>query len=256
MTIAFVHPHYALLPELDAYKTYFENKGIHTVVIDSADIGKTEADIEWHFMGIHRKKKPSTITIHEYGSASVPPLAAIKDRFKKIINVKPDYRVFFSEYVREKLLFNDEVPYGFRDHGVPRISPAPTKKEYDFIYAGSVERKRNLSSLFKCFVNGPLRDKRLLVLSRDYENLFTSLGKPTNIEFKGPVKQEDVYHYIQSSQYALNFIPDIQPFNNQTSSKFIDYAACMTPIITSDYAWVRNFQEREGKFLSDNFEVT
>ena len=75
MTIAFVHSHRALLPELDAYKTFFENRGVHTVIIDAADTGKTDAAVEWHFMGTHRKKNPSALTIHEYGSASVPPFA-------------------------------------------------------------------------------------------------------------------------------------------------------------------------------------
>jgi hypothetical protein len=32
----------------------------------------------------------------------------------------------------------------------------------------------------------------------------------------------------------------------QTSAKFIDYAACQMPIVTSDYAWVRHFQNNYG----------
>ena len=186
MTIAFVHPHQALLPELDAYKKFFEDRGVHTIVSDAADAVKTDATVEWHFLGIHRKKNPSKITIHEYGSASVPPFAPIKDRLKKIVNTKPDYRIFFSEYVRGKLLFNDDVPYGFRDHGV--TSPqhvTPAKKEFDFVYAGSVDKKRGLSKLFECFVDGQLRDRNLLVVSKDYERLYASLGKPANIIFKG-----------------------------------------------------------------------
>jgi hypothetical protein len=247
MTIAFIHPHRAFLPELDAYRFFFEERGIHTIVLNPGDMRTTHAPVEWHFLGIHRKKNPASAIIHEYGSASVPPFARWKDRFKKMVNVVPDYRIYFSEYVREKFLFNDEVPYGFRDHGVPapgNLSPA--KKEYDFIYVGAIDSRRKLSSLFDCFLNGSLKDRNLLVVSKEYEDLFASLGKPANIIFKGPVTQSAVHQYIRASRFAINFIPDIEPYNHQTAAKFIDYAASATPIITTDYPWVRNFQQREG----------
>jgi hypothetical protein len=41
-------------------------------------------------------------------------------------------------------------------------------------------------------------------------------------------------------------MPDIEPFNQLTSTKFLEYAACGIPIISTNYAWVNNFQQECG----------
>jgi glycosyltransferase involved in cell wall biosynthesis len=247
MTIAFVHPHRALLPELDAYTAFFQDKGFQTIVTDQNGMGKINAPVAWHFLGVHHKRNPSAINIHEYGSASIPPFSRWKDLFKKIANIVPDYRIFFSEYVFDQFSFTDGVPFGFRDHGIIKPKePGSLNKIYDFIYVGSVDKNRMLSGFFDCFMNGRLRNRNLMVLSKDYDDLYASLGKPANIIFKGPVTQMEAYHFIRASRFAVNFIPDLEPFNRQTSAKFIDYSACETPIVSTDYPWVRDFQKKEG----------
>ena len=39
---------------------------------------------------------------------------------------------------------------------------------------------------------------------------------------------------------------DKEPFNEQTSTKLLEYAALKMPIITTDYKWIRNFQKENG----------
>jgi len=264
MTITFFHPGKAFLPEIGAYRDFFVKYGVTTHILspEGADQPRIadqprgadqprNADVEWYFMGRGGKKKKGKVIIHEYSSCSVPPLFRVKDRIKRLINPEPDFRLFQNEYVRSQMSPGNKIPYGFRGHGcLPQTaSPAtstPASPSYDLIYVGSVDSKRRLDRLFDHFISGPLREHRLLVVSRDYQALRERLGHPPNIHFKGPVAPEEIPLCIRQARYGINFMPDREPFNSQPSGKFLDYAACRIPIISTDYAWVRQFQETAG----------
>lgn len=260
MTILFITGGNAILPEIEAYISFFSQyPGVNTKVVFTTTGHQVPADVEWYFMGMHKRKNNKVITIHEYASASTPPFANFKNRLKKVMNCRPDYRIFYSEYVKEQFNFHDNIPYGYRGHGIVEYGeiPARADKKYDFIYVGSVDKQRNLSALFKSFTTGSMQGKTLLVLSKNYETLSGELKHYSNIIFKGPVPYTEVYGYIRQSRFAINFIPDISPYNQQVSAKFIDYAACGAKIISTDYAWVRNFQHQHGGkyfYLSANLE--
>ena len=53
-------------------------------------------------------------------------------------------------------------------------------------------------------------------------------------------------HYLSRARFALNYIPDEEPFNAQTSTKFLEYAAMRIPVITTNYFWISEFKERYG----------
>jgi hypothetical protein len=66
MRIAFIHPHKAFLPELDAYIDFFSTYGIETSVSNPKNLSPQKADVEWHFMGRDRTRPGAgVITIHE-----------------------------------------------------------------------------------------------------------------------------------------------------------------------------------------------
>ena len=102
------------------------------------------ADVEWYFMGTQVRRRKNAVVIHEYASASVPPFAAFKNVVKKSLNCLPDYRIFYSEYVRRQFNFSDTIPYGLRGHGILNNEPVSKKPEkyYDFIYDGNIDEKR------------------------------------------------------------------------------------------------------------------
>lgn len=249
MTIAFIHPHIAFLPEIAAYRAFFERYGVLTKVVTLPEAASLQVEVEWYFMGRGGKKKNTSITIHEYPSASTPPLALLKNCIKRITAPTPAFRLFQNEYVRDIFRFRDDIPFGIRRHAVGPAPLAPSGtmvKTYDFIYSGTVDKARRLDPLFEHFVSGSLKDRTLLVLSRDYQELKKALEFSPNIHFKGPVPPAEVPGYILQARYALNFIPDQQPFNRQPSGKFLDYVACRTPVITTDYQWIRDFQAEKG----------
>ena len=120
MLIAFVHNGKAFLPEIKAYTEFFTSKGIECQVVDQSGLAQIKHDVAWHFMGIDlHKKQEGVFAIHEYTSASMPPAAGFKDFYKRFFSAKPDFRLFLNEYVRRLFAFDDEVPFGFRDMGVP-----------------------------------------------------------------------------------------------------------------------------------------
>lgn len=249
MTIGFIHEHKAFLPGLNAYLQFFAAQGIQTQVMPPSRLHTQPCDVEWHFMGRHVQRNKHRITIHEYASASVPPFGKLKDSIKKLFNATPDYRIFNSEYVRQQINPTDKIPYGYRNCGIPAgnsflLPNAP--KKYDFVYVGTVDKGRQIAPLFDCFVKGALQNRTLLVITRDYQGLDAQYKNAANITFKGPIPYSDTYACMQEARFGINYMPDVAPFNQQTSAKFLDYAACQLPIITSDYAWVRSFQHTYG----------
>jgi glycosyltransferase involved in cell wall biosynthesis len=249
MRIAFIHARSSFLPEMEAYQRFFKKRNIETISADFADAKNVKADVMWWVMGLSRVRKPGTVTIHEYTSASAPPLAPVKNLLKRTFNSKPDFRLFLNDYVKQTLRFNDQVPFGYRDMGidVSLFYPQPARhKDFDFIYVGNVHYTRRLNELLNHFSSGPMKDRSLLILSRNYQHLQHQYARYENIFFKGPVAAGEVCNYINAARFAINYIPDISPYNRQTSTKLLEYAACRVPIISTSYQWINDFQRNYG----------
>ena len=252
MLIVFVHTGKAFLPGMAAYSDYFSRLGINTCAVLKKNLKDLKPDVEWHFMGVQSKKMcPDSIIIHEYASASTPPFANLKNAAKKSINIKPDFRIFLNEYVKEKFGFNDSVPHGYRNLGLnDEFLNAPirfsgSEKKYDFIYVGATNYDAHLRRMLDHFIEA-FRERSLLILSKNYDRLSKRYQTKKNIVFAGPVLQAEVPAYIRRSRFAINFRPNIEPYKWQTSTKLLEYLACKIPAITSDLAWVRQFQQEYG----------
>jgi glycosyltransferase involved in cell wall biosynthesis len=247
MLIAFVHNGKTFLPALEAYIEFFSKYNIDLVDCTLKELPGLHAQVEWHFMGVDTRKKIKTIKVHDYLSASTPPLAGFKNTLKLRFNAKPDFRLFLNKYVHSCFPFDDNVPFGYRDMGVRTNFPRHYTEgsvKFDFIYVGEM-RTRQLQQLIKCFTTR-LRDRTILFLSKDYADLQQRLKDYSNIHFSGPVPLSEVAKYIFASKFAINYIPDREPFNQQTSTKFLEYAACGIPIVTTRYEWILRFQEEYG----------
>ena len=252
MLIAFVHSGKAFLPGMAAYADYFSRLGINTCEILKKDLKDLKPDVEWHFMGVHSSKMcPDSVIIHEYASSSTPPFANLKNAIKTWINIKPDFRIFLNEYVQEKFGFIDSIPHGYRDLGLSdEFLNAPIKfsdaeKKYDFIYVGASSYDPHFRKMLDHFSDA-FRGRSLLVLSKNYDRLSDHYQMKKNIVFAGPVPQSEIPAYVRSSRFAINFRSNIEPYKWQTSTKLLEYLACKTPVITSDLAWVRQFQHEYG----------
>lgn len=251
MTIALIHNNKAFLPAIHGYTRFFGGLGIRCESVTPRELPSLNRQVDWYFMGLDRSKpQPGIFRIHQYLSPSMPPFRALKDLGKQVLNAKPDLRIFKNEYTQRRFRFSDGVPVRNMEVGIADewfAAPAkPYEQEFDFIYIGELSSRRKPALLLDRFTEGDLRHHTLLLLSRHYDTLQQQYAAFSNIIFKGPVDKSSVKEYILRSRFGINYIPDQAPFNQLTSTKFLEYAACGLPIITTDYAWVREFRQKHG----------
>jgi glycosyltransferase involved in cell wall biosynthesis len=251
MTIAFVHNNKAFLPEIDAYSRFFSGYHITCESVNKNEVARVHRDVEWWMMGTDfTKLKEGIFKIHEYCSSSMPPWRWWKNRGKSFFNAQPDFRLFLNEYVRKAFYFHDRIPFGYRDMGVPeqwlQADPFLYEREYDFVYTGDISPVREPELLLNCFSTGAMKNRTLLLIAKDYEHLQAAYAGFENIVFTGPFPYNKMDSNILKARFGINYMINKEPFNHQTSTKLLEYAALGLPVITTKYAWVEKFQQQYG----------
>lgn len=247
--ILFIRSEKAFLPEIDVYIDYF-NKIDNFTAYDSSklksyDINKF--DVIWEFKGFRGiKKNKNQILIHEYASLSTGSFSKIKDYIKSKLNPKPDLRIFLNSNIKKGFKFNDDVSFCYRDMGIYRqdINTSYIKKEYDYIYIGSICKEREMDKFLEAFT---LKNNGKLCLVGNVEDeIYDKYKSNKNLFFTGKVSYKEVPRFLSKAEYGINFIPDKYPYNFQTSTKLLDYLACGLKVITTDYKWVREFEKNNN----------
>ncbi|MPL68876.1 hypothetical protein SDC9_14609 [bioreactor metagenome] len=249
--ILLLHSGKAALPEINAYIKYFQrNKNFY--FYNSAELEEykiTDFDLIWRFMGTDFVTT-SVPVIHEYASLSVGRFTLLKDKIKKKFNIQPVMRVFLNEDIKRIYDFKDDIPYCYRDMGIDAIFFEQTsKKVYDFVYLGNMEQDRGIHLLLDKFIHDFSKYRILLIGKPGYE-LYEKYRKYNNIIFAGYVRYADVPALASQAEFGINYIPNKYPYYLQTSTKLLEYVAMNLKVITTDYAWVRSFEnKRNMKFL-------
>lgn len=236
--MALVKTNRANMPEINAYYKHFSTR--FSVSICTEKDALSTYDIVWYFMGgkgyrFHNKQ----FIIHEFASLSTPSFAKVKNLIKKIILPKPDLRVFLNDSIKREMKFKDSIPFCYRDMGVDRELFTPQQMfDFDIVYVGAIA--------------GRHLDKALdLLLSYDFGCTITIAGKADAdfvnkyqgmpVNFLGQVSYEEVASIVSRSKLCLNWIPDIYPYNIQTSTKFLEYISAGRAVISNSYAWVNEY---------------
>lgn len=234
----------AYTPEAFAYQKYLVAKG-HDVQLDLEHDLNPNNDINIYFMGTRpfwKKVTGSAIEIHEYQSLSVPPYSHLKDLVKKIINRKPQGRIFLNNIVRADLGFTDNCPYTMRDMGVDDAFFSSIKesseKEYDIVYSGTIDARVGLVNILHMLA---MQDYKILVIGNISSDSQEYLESTNNIQCIGKIPYKDLPSLYHKATYGLNYTPDIYPFNVQTSTKTLEYLASGLKLISNRYDWVENF---------------
>lgn len=249
---------------MDAYERFFSGYNIKCELINKDELGLMHRHVEWWLMPTDlTKPKEGIYKIHDYCSSSVPPWRWWKNWWKSFFNAQPDYRLFLNEYVRKALNFHDHIPFGYRDMGVPEhwllTDPFLHEREYDFVYTGDLSPVREPENLLNCFSTGNMKERTLLVISKDYDNLQNAYAQYQNIVFMGPLPHNSMDSYILKARFGINYVIDKEPFNKQSSVRLLEYVALGLPVITTQYEWVEQFQQQNGgnffylKFDLSNF---
>lgn len=242
-SVHFVHTGTAYMPELSAYETHLRQLGHHCERHNDAASVPLNADIVWWICGRvsaqHAHRLRRSLQVHEYASASVGELPAIKDRLKRWRHPRPDHRIFLNEWVRERMGFNDGVPCSLRDMGVPaHFLQADTTlaPDHDLVYLGEMARLRSFLPCLQAISQAGLR---LLLVGQVPEDLQGFLRLTPGVECTGRVAQADVPELLLRARAGLNLVPDRLPVAMQTSTKVLEYLALGLPVLSNDYPWSR-----------------
>jgi glycosyltransferase involved in cell wall biosynthesis len=189
------------------------------------------------------RRLKGAVQVHEYASASVAPLAWLKDRIKQWQHPVPDFRVFQSDWVRQRMGFGDNapgaVPYALRDMGVPDsflTAQAQQAPEFDLVYLGEMRRLLHFVPLLHTLGKAGLS---LLLVGDVPAALQQRLSALGHIQSTGRVPQDQVPAQLLRARAGLNLMPDVLPVSEQTSTKLLEYLALGLPVISNPYAWAQ-----------------
>ncbi len=210
------------------------------------------ASVVWWFCGrvplreAHRLR--GAFQIHEYASASIPPYAWAKDQVKHWTQPRPDYRIYQNGWVRERMGFADGVPHALRDMGVaahffdaPLHTPAP---EFDLVYLGEMSRLLAFIPVLQAILAAA---RSLLLVGEVPAQLQAQL--PHNVTCTGRVDHAQVLRHLRRARFGLNLVPNVIPFQQQTSTKVLEYCAVGLRVVSNAYPWVHYFMaEHKANF--------
>ncbi len=251
MLIHFVHLGDAYLPELQAYAEHVRAAGHEARLHSQTDTLPNDAAVLWWMCGqVSRhmaSRYPAAFHIHEYASTSVPPLAWLKDRVKRMRQPLPQFRIFQNEWVRQRMGFTDAVPCEFRDMGIaPEFFDGPQatlRAEFDFVYLGEMRRLQHFLPVFDGIAQA---GKSVLLVGDLPDELGRQLRRHTRLSVTGRVPHSDVPKHLRRARHGLNLVPDQLPYTHQTSTKLLEYCAAGLSVVSTDYAWVREFEQQHG----------
>ena len=258
MLVHFVRNGPSYLPELEAYAAFIASQGHQSNIHDTSVTVPSDALVVWWICGrvphLEQRRLKHAFHIHEYSSSSVPPYAWLKDQVKYFTQPTPDYRVFQNPWVRERMAFSSRVPSCLRDMGIAPVffepPSAPSPPTYDLVYLGEMTRLQPFIPVLQSIHQA---GRSLLLVGDVPEYIQAQL--PPSVSISGRVAHADVPAHLRRARYGLNLVSNITPYNQQTSTKLLEYCAVGLPVVSNDYPWVRYFASRhQGNFhiLSDN----
>ena len=229
----------AHLPEIDAYQdvlsAYYD-----VSVVDEAELKSAGPfDILWLFMdcNAHDMEQSGLCTIIDRSPPGDFPIS--KTESKKGLNGIPDLRVFLTPEIEQKFAFRDQVPSVCLDMGVPSFmlqrSHPGAETEYDFCYIGSISRLRGIPEMLEAFVKSTHAQKKLILVGHAEADIVKRYASE-NVIFAGAVAQTEVKSYIESSGCCICKIPEGYPYDFQTPTKLLEYAALGKRILANTSA--------------------
>ena len=253
ITVHFVHGARSYLPELAAYQAHIEGLGHAVQMHTQPHTVPDDAQAVWWICGrvpsAQARRLKGAVQVHEYASASVAPLAWLKDRIKQWQHPVPDFRVFQSDWVRQRMGFGqpDAVPFALRDMGVPDAfltAQAQQPPEFDLVYLGEMRRLLHFVPLLHTLGRAGLS---LLLVGDVPAALQERLAALGHIQSTGRVSQDQVPAQLLRARAGLNLMPDVLPLAEQTSTKMLEYLALGLPVISNPYAWAKRTAQAHAR---------
>jgi glycosyltransferase involved in cell wall biosynthesis len=243
MKIFILHPGKANYPEISAYTIYFQAKGYEVssgTVREYNALENPEEYVLWCIMGFYPTKLRSRFVIHDYRSLSVGSYTNLKDTIKRLFQPRPNLRIFQNDSMRELMDFADGVETIFLPMGVPDWIFAP-KETRDtslpsgrFCYMGEITRERGVDQFLASFVQKRRNSETLVLIGAVEKEIADTYQQACGLIFTGKLPQRDALDVVRNCTYAISTIPYRRPYNVQTPTKLLEYAALGKRIICND----------------------
>lgn len=243
MKLFILHTGKANYPEIGAYTAYFQMKG-YDVQSGTVDEYRKVHDqrnyVLWCIMGFYPKRLSSRYVIHDYRSLSVGSHIIVKDTAKKLLQPRPELRIFQNESMSRLMRFNDGVETILLPMGVPdwifsceasRNSSLPSGT---YCYMGEITRERGVHKLLAGFVSSGRTSETLVLVGAVEKEIADTYQNAPGIIFTGKLPQRDALDVVQNCTFAISTIPYTRPYNVQTPTKLLEYAALGKRIICND----------------------
>jgi len=234
--IFLLNSQHAHMPELEAYPVALSPE--HSVQrVDHYD-GDYAEGVFWCFMGLYRHRNNAKLLIHDYRSLSTGFLAAPKDLIKRFFNPRPDVRLFLNESVEQMMGFNDDVPSFRLDMGIPEAlvnykAKTQDRFTYRFGYVGEISRDRGVDRMLAAYLNSRHANERFLLIGRAETDILKRFSHYPQFEFTGKLSQVELFRRMQEVEFAVSVLPNRRPYQFQTATKLLEYAALGKKILAN-----------------------
>lgn len=217
---------------------------------EAASADRLEDSVYWFMMGLYPRRLGDAVIIHDYRSLSVGRLRRTKDRIKRLLNARPDIRIFQNDAIRRAMGFEVGDQTCFLPMGVPRsfiqgrdlaVEPA-----VDFVYIGSLLAERKCEIMLDSFLSR-FRDTRTFDLYGPRNpSLEQRYASHDNIRFLGLFEQELLPATLKQARVGVCYFPMHYPHLLQTPTKLMEYAALGLRILANDHPQSRLTAEQYG----------
>lgn len=243
----------AFLPEFKAIADYLAGDEAFEVMFHAtrADSSLVDGDVVLLALGLAPfNVRNSSVVVGRYASTSTGYFRSLKDLVKRYGNRSLDLVLSQNQYVHRRMCdpqqANKFLPMGYFPDLVRDTNA--TETEYDVIYSGTTRRPGVLNAI----VNLADLGFRVAVAGDSSLSL-----KHKNVVNLGRLSLEQTYDAYAKAVYGLNYVPDVEPYSMQASTKLIEYVASGLKVITNNYSWVRSFAlDREAQFLEFSHGIT
>jgi hypothetical protein len=115
---------------------------------------------------------------------------------------------------------------------------------FDLVFLGEMNRLLPFVPLLQSIHNA---GRTLLLVGDVPEALRAQL--PPSVSCTGRVPYTQVPQQLLRARFGLNLVSNQTPYNQQTSTKLLEYCAVGLPVVSNDYAWARYFATHyQGQF--------
>lgn len=243
MQIFILHPGKANYPEIDAYTKYFvrnDCKVTSGTLDDYKKVKNPEEYVLWCIMGFYPRIPAAKYVIHDYRSLSVGRNSALKDSIKKSFQPRPDLRIFQNDSMSAVMGFRDGVDTVFLPMGVPdwiftteadRNQALPSGT---YCYLGEITRERGFVGFIRDFLAAKRNSDTLVLIGPVEKEISDAYLRSPGILFTGRLAQRDALAVVRNCEIAISTIPYKRPYDVQTPTKLLEYAALGKRIICND----------------------